>query len=868
MPLRIPSRLAELLRKNQSLAAGVEGSFADFSEWINNSFLPFFPDYTDHSSSHIEEVLATSSSLIRDEAWEFLTPQDAAALATATLLHDCAMHLSEDAFVALVSGKHTCELLDGDKHRWPILWQRFILEAKNFDGKTLQSMLGSSQSVEEPSLDPERMTKRDRKLIGEFVRRHHPRIAHEIAVFGVPGSPLQLDQRLRDLADLSGLIARSHGMPLRTALAPLERRFDKRNYRGVHSIFLMALLRVGDYLQIQAERAPKAMLQIKRIRSPYSLQEWHAHNAVETVHTEHDDPESVFIRANPQDIKTYLRLKEWLNGIQAEMDQSWAVLGEVFGRINPRLGLTLRRVRSNLDEGSAPPFSEQSRYIPEKIAFSVATGELLKLMVNPLYGDDPSIAIRELLQNSVDAVHELRALQQRMPELAVAPLRPIEGDVEIWIEDPDENGQAYLSITDRGIGMTLEVVQKYLLRVGASYRNSQEWKLAFIDSTNNMPLIVRSGRFGVGLLATFLLNNALDMAIEVETRHVTAEKGLKFISTLGEDPIEVIRENLMPVGTKIRVPLSSEAYEILSVQTSSWDWFCFDDPKVIRKVGDRILRQEAVAPYTRTALPFSWRYLDDPPCKDIFWTFSRRNHLKSVYCNGLKIKDGLSAKQAYVQGITWIRGTHIGNCELLFPNMISVVDDDFKMPLNLARSVLYINDLVDKKIYDSVIEDFLAFLLCMLPEDPDNDGLPFYEGFGFNDLYSEGPFLQTSEGVTLNTIGCCMNLPQAYAVVGIPAKKHKASIVNRPPENICYVQIEGVSEQVSLGIVADKTVYKNKKIGFNVTAAWNRIIGHPVIPYDLAARRSVLKGAYDKLSRFVSCWEPRIKKSQKRKMGS
>ena len=69
MFLQIPPRLAELLRRNQSLAAGVEGSFADFSEWINNSFLPFFPDYTDHSSSHIQEVLVTASSLIRDEAW-------------------------------------------------------------------------------------------------------------------------------------------------------------------------------------------------------------------------------------------------------------------------------------------------------------------------------------------------------------------------------------------------------------------------------------------------------------------------------------------------------------------------------------------------------------------------------------------------------------------------------------------------------------------------------------------------------------------------------------------------------------------------------------------------------------------------------
>jgi hypothetical protein len=44
--------------------------------------------------------------------------------------------------------------------------------------------------------------------------------------------------------------------------------------------------------------------------------------------------------------------------------------------------------------------------IPEKIAFEAANADLLKLLVAPLYGNDPSIGVRELIQNAIDAVRE------------------------------------------------------------------------------------------------------------------------------------------------------------------------------------------------------------------------------------------------------------------------------------------------------------------------------------------------------------------------------------------------------------------------------------------------------------------------------
>src|SRR5260370_39300450 len=104
----------------------------------------------------------------------------------------------------------------------------------------------------------------------------------------------------------------------------------------------MVLLRVADYLQMQAERAPQQLLQISRLRSPVSEREWRTHLAVADIRNTHNDPEAIFVDAAPGDSKSYLKLKRLLRGLQLELDNSWAVTGEVYGRFGSlaKLGLT------------------------------------------------------------------------------------------------------------------------------------------------------------------------------------------------------------------------------------------------------------------------------------------------------------------------------------------------------------------------------------------------------------------------------------------------------------------------------------------------------------------------------------------------
>ena len=359
---------------------------------------------------------------------------------------------------------------------------------------------------------------------------------------------------------LAGIVARSHGAPIRRFLPVLETRYGKAAHRecqAVHSTFQMAILRVADYLQVQSERAPRQVLSVKRLASPVSRGEWRTHSAIIDVRQTMDDPESLHVEARPLDVKTFFRVKEWITGIQAELDESWAVLGEVYGRYSELapLGLVLRRVRSNVEDTAA--VSATLDFIPRRAAFRAADADLLKLLIRPLYGDNPAIGMRELIQNAIDAVRELDVLlNDRGLTRADIPVAHQIADVVASVAR-DEHGRYWISVSDCGLGMTADVIINYFLTAGASFRRSDDWRKSF-ETSQGKSRVLRAGRFGVGALAAFLLGDE----ILVTTRHVDSPTGIAFSATVETEFVE-LRKFERAIGTTIRIPISEDVAERL-----------------------------------------------------------------------------------------------------------------------------------------------------------------------------------------------------------------------------------------------------------------------------------------------------------------
>lgn len=484
----------------------------------------------------------------------------------------------------------------------------------------------------------------------------------------------------------------------------------------------MAVLRIADYKQIEASRAPQDILKTRQLWSPTSRQEWKKHSVVRDISIDEADPESIWIDVVPKDVKTFLKLRRFFHGLQYELDKAWACLGEIYGAdpTQCRLGLRYRRIRSSLDDKKG--YLSSVEFLPEDLCFRPAGGELLTLLVGPLYGHLPQYGIRELLQNAVDACREINDFLNQNPDQIID--RPcFEGDVLITLEELPDGGGC-LTVEDKGIGMTVDVVRDYFLTAGASFRRSNAWTKLH-SNANGKARVIRSGRFGVGVLASFLIGSE----IEVSTRHVTQKEGLSFRCTMTTEHIEATKLK-RPVGTTIKVWIDDlhvldtllERKYTYGGLASNWDWYALSKPTVIcqHKEKDKPLtrrRQEICLPDAGEECLPMWHRISHPLYNDIQWTF---HVAPPLWCNGILIAEIYQTADLGSTGMLWnpvYEGFHKDTAIPIGLPHLSVFDSENALPLNLLRSGRSdVDPQFKSELLDSVTADVIVFILSWLDE--------------------------------------------------------------------------------------------------------------------------------------------------------
>ncbi|HHA1210334.1 HD domain-containing protein [Enterobacter hormaechei] len=729
--ITIPHRLKQILERDQFLCGETNATVGAFTPWFHDNKLIFFPEYTDHGTNHLQEVLNTASSIITDESWNLLSPQDAAAIIISILLHDCAMHISEDGFYSLIDNKYPClnSRYVSQEISWREKWLSYLAEARRWDGKKLKLIFGDMTPIREIPLDKNDLTRRDRLLIGEFLRREHANLAHSIALIGVPplkDNPLKLHLSDKKLCDLIGFIAKSHNLSLRTATDKLGTA-QKRSAYNVHAPYIMGVLRISDYIQVHSSRAEKQLLSVKSLTSPISNGEWEKHNSILDINQTHEDPEAIYIDAEPQSPIIFKALKNLFSDIQKELDSTWSVIGEVYGRFQSleRLGINIRRIRSSLDDEKLYLRDKKPSFIPRPLNFRTSDAEMISLLVAPLYGNKPSIGIREIVQNAVDACNERIDFHEKSGQHNFNI-----NDIDVTVRvDVFNEKEGKVSITDNGIGMNLNIIENFFLNIGASFRNSDIWKE--MHETDGHSNVHRTGRFGVGLLAAFLLGDE----ILVETRHVSEPKGLKFSCSKDSEDISIIPFEC-PIGTKITINLSEFALSELrnKAEQQTWDWYCLSSPKVNRLIQiegtEHVLDQKMKVPSSGDDISdLQWYRIEHVDFDDILWRPVHNERLRQIICNGIT----LSQRGIYFR---LKKNDSPVDIEIISPDLV-IYDQDGKMPINLTRDGLTSEKLpfneelvldISSKLAQEVYENFYtkpSILNATLVEKFHNNNLKF-----------------------------------------------------------------------------------------------------------------------------------------------
>ena len=123
----------------------------------------------------------------------------------------------------------------------------------------------------------------------------------------------------------------------------------------------------------------------------------------------------------------------------------------------------------------------------------VTTENIFPVIKNFLYSDH-EIFLRELVSNAVDATQKLKTLSSKnefQGEL---------GDVTIHISADTE--KKILTITDRGIGMTAEEIDRYINQI--AFSGAEEFLAKYKDQA-----II--GHFGLGFYSSFMVADKVEI---------------------------------------------------------------------------------------------------------------------------------------------------------------------------------------------------------------------------------------------------------------------------------------------------------------------------------------------------------------------
>ena len=123
----------------------------------------------------------------------------------------------------------------------------------------------------------------------------------------------------------------------------------------------------------------------------------------------------------------------------------------------------------------------------------VTTENIFPVIKKFLYSDH-EIFLRELISNAVDATQKLKTLS------SMNEVKGELGDLTIHVSVDKE--AKTLTVTDRGVGMTAEEVDKYINQI--AFSGAEE----FMAKYKNQAII---GHFGLGFYSSFMVADKVDI---------------------------------------------------------------------------------------------------------------------------------------------------------------------------------------------------------------------------------------------------------------------------------------------------------------------------------------------------------------------
>ena len=427
-----------------------------------------FPMFTLHNETHICNVMQLLADLLGDDLGK-LTRDEAAMLIMSACCHDIGMSYSKEEKEELFN--------DAD---------RLNQYLENNHSEYVKAY-SSGNSVPVVTDD----------MIQNYLRSiHHERVMD--LLFDIEW-PNVLAGKI-DREDLI-CVCQSHGKDI-TALDKMEATAT------VDLRFCAILLRLADILDFDTSRAPEAVYRYSGFQKAddsntlKSKEEWDKHLASQGFDFLHINERMHMYSLDYSATCKSMQVEQTVNCYLDWVDQELNYCGKQLKRFSGKWqdfilpGKIKRNIKS---EG----------YVSGQYRLSLDQDKILELLIGKDLYSDPSVFVRELIQNAIDAVRTREQLDRNLPSEWKGQI-----NIRCWM---DQEGYHWFRIEDNGIGMTEDVIMNYFLKIGSSYYSTDTFtksKLQCNADPDYMPI----SRFGIGILSCFMGDDQTNQ-VEISTKH-------------------------------------------------------------------------------------------------------------------------------------------------------------------------------------------------------------------------------------------------------------------------------------------------------------------------------------------------------------
>jgi hypothetical protein len=452
------------------------------------------PDFTLHDAEHSFRVAERMADLLGGTGLSALSDLEAALLLLAAYLHDIGMTPGAD-----LANRHWKFIATGEKG---------LLTSK--EEASLQHWLDAEEKGLQPPISKVQTSAGIEKC--QQVSAYYTRYMHnDWSELWIRGQLNTFDYSLyTGWIDDVVTLCRSHHEGLQELT---NNRFDARVVGNpgitVNLRFLAAILRVSDVLEFDPERTPSVILAHRSIAKS-SLIYWYKDHDISFVVDR--DRYNLLLSARTPNSIVHRAILDTAAAINAELSCCLTLQQEgAFGRG------TIREV--DRSRYSWPWPSSVTADVREKDdnftyingAFRPNVERVLGLLSGTALYGDPLVAVRELLQNALDAVGEQIAYERLEHDdpASVELEANLRGLSLVRLSFEYDGTHYWLRCSDNGVGMTREIIEKHLLISGSEIRPSIR-SLERSAKGHGFHLD-RTGQFGIGVLSYFMIADQLEL---------------------------------------------------------------------------------------------------------------------------------------------------------------------------------------------------------------------------------------------------------------------------------------------------------------------------------------------------------------------